>query len=243
MLERERDHVDRRGRRVRIVGTIRWSDFDLFGALAAPGDAAGVYFMDLMQATCAGQPFDVDAMRDEALARRAWLRPSCSSADLGWDETVVVTHFAPSVRSAAPALWRAQRYRELLRCDDDLLPLADLWLAGHLHCVHDYRVAMHGGGIDAGRSAMRAARAARRSGAHRRVWCRGLAIPRVARVQNVERRCRRSAMPARRRRRSRAAYLGRRLGWIVVIASRPNAVPMSAGSSEGRRAARREVDR
>ncbi|MGZ8259843.1 MAG: metallophosphoesterase, partial [Caldimonas sp.] len=29
---------------------------------------------------------------------------------------------------------------------DDLLPLADCWLHGHLHCVHDYRVARPGGG-------------------------------------------------------------------------------------------------
>jgi hypothetical protein len=29
--------------------------------------------------------------------------------------------------------------------DDDLLPGADLWLHGHLHCRHDY-VVQHGGG-------------------------------------------------------------------------------------------------
>ena len=44
--------ADADGARIRIVGTTRWSDFDLFGAVGrAKAMRAGGYFMDLMQAT------------------------------------------------------------------------------------------------------------------------------------------------------------------------------------------------
>ncbi|HEY2561766.1 MAG TPA: metallophosphoesterase [Caldimonas sp.] len=148
MLERERLLVvDGQGRRVRIVGTIRWSDFDLFGALGrAKAMRAGTYFMDLMRATQAGLPFDAEAMRAEALACRAWLAAELQQPSDGWDRTVVVTHFAPSLRSADPRYGARSGTASFCNADDDLLPFADLWLHGHLHCVHDYRVAHAGGG-------------------------------------------------------------------------------------------------
>ena len=75
MLERDCLVVtDSEGARIRIVATTRWSDFDLFGAAGrAKAMRAGGYFMELMQATRGGRPFDVEAMRAEALACRAWL--------------------------------------------------------------------------------------------------------------------------------------------------------------------------
>ena len=148
LLERERlIHADAQGLRVRIVGTIRWSDFDLFGVLGrAKALRAGAYFMDLMQATRDGRPFDADAMRVEALACRAWLEAELRRPRDGWDKTVVVTHFAPSVRSADPRYGAHSATASFCNADDDLLPLADLWLHGHVHCVHDYRVARAGGG-------------------------------------------------------------------------------------------------
>jgi predicted phosphodiesterase len=65
MLERESIVVsDGAGVRVRIVGTTRWSDFDLFGVLGrAKAMRAGAYFTDLMQARQDGRPFDVEAVR------------------------------------------------------------------------------------------------------------------------------------------------------------------------------------
>ncbi|HEX4233503.1 MAG TPA: metallophosphoesterase [Caldimonas sp.] len=148
MLERERLLVDDdEGRRVRIVGTIRWSDFDLFGALGrAKAMRAGAYFMDLMRATRAGRPFDAEAMREEALACRDWLAAELRRPRDGWDRTVVVTHFAPSLRSADPRYGERSGTASFCNADDDLLPFAELWLHGHLHCVHDYRVVHAGGG-------------------------------------------------------------------------------------------------
>jgi len=134
------------GARIRIVGTTRWSDFDLFGAVGrAKAMRAGSYFMALMQATRRGAPFDVEAMRAESLACRAWLEAELKRPRDGWDRTVVVTHFAPSVKSADPRYGARSGTASFCNADDDLLPLADVWLHGHLHCVHDYAVERAGG--------------------------------------------------------------------------------------------------
>ena len=84
-------------------------------------------------------------MRAEALACRAWLEAELKRPRDGWDRTVVVTHFAPSVRSADPRYGARSGTASFCNADDDLLPFADLWLHGHLHCVHDYRVERAGG--------------------------------------------------------------------------------------------------
>jgi predicted phosphodiesterase len=147
MLERDRLVVtDSRGDRIRIVGTTRWADFDLFGVAGrAKAMRAGRYFMDLMAATRHGRPFDAEAMRAEALACRAWLETELRRPRDGWDRTVAITHFAPSVKSADPRYGARSGTASFCNADDDLLPYADVWLHGHLHCVHDYRVERAGG--------------------------------------------------------------------------------------------------
>ena len=147
MLERETTVLtDSAGHRVRFVGTARWSDFDLFGPARRERcmRAAG-YFMTLMNATRGGIPFDAAAVRDEALVCRAWLAHELQRANDGWDRTVVVTHFAPSFLSADPRYGSQPGTASFCNADDDLLPRADLWLHGHLHCQHDYRVEHAGG--------------------------------------------------------------------------------------------------
>lgn len=130
------------GRRLRFVGCTRWSDFDVFGAAQRERAmrAAG-YFMRLMAATRDGRPFDAEALRAEGLACRAWLERTLAEPAAGrWDATVVVTHFGPSLRSADPRYGRQPGTASFCNADDDLIPRADLWLHGHLHCRHDYRV-------------------------------------------------------------------------------------------------------
>jgi predicted phosphodiesterase len=133
---------DRQGQRVRFVGTIRWSDFDLFGPeRQASAMRAAAYFMRLMQATRRGQAFDAAGVRQEALACRAWLENELLlPAEGRWDKTVVITHFAPSLRSADVRYGAQSGTASFCNADDDLLQHADLWLHGHLHCRHDYRV-------------------------------------------------------------------------------------------------------
>jgi Calcineurin-like phosphoesterase len=144
LLERSSTvRIDRQGQRIRFVGTIRWCDFDLFGPQRqAAAMRAAAYFMRLMRSTRRGQPFDVAGVRDEALACRAWLAQELRQpADGRWDKTVVITHFAPSLRSADARYGAQPGTASFCNADDDLLEHADLWLHGHLHCRHDYRVA------------------------------------------------------------------------------------------------------
>ena len=61
-----------------------------------------------------------------------------------WDATIVITHFAPSPRSADPRYGLQSGTASFCNADDDLIPRADLWIHGHLHCVHDYRVTRAG---------------------------------------------------------------------------------------------------
>ncbi len=142
LLERE-SHVatgaDRR--RIRFVATVRWCDFDVFGAAQREkAMRAGSYFMRVMRATRGGVPFDAAQVREEALACRAWLAAELSRTEPAVDATVVLTHFAPSLRSADPRYGHQAGTASFCNADDDLLPRADVWVHGHLHCRHDYRV-------------------------------------------------------------------------------------------------------
>jgi hypothetical protein len=130
------------GRRVRFVGTVRWSDFDLFGAAQRDrAMRAATYFVKVQRSTQDGMPFDAAAVRREGLLCRAWLEHALALPAQGrWDATVAITHFAPSLRSADPRYGRQPGTASFCSADDDLIPHADLWLHGHLHCRHDYLV-------------------------------------------------------------------------------------------------------
>ena len=135
------------GLRVRFVGTVRWSDFDLFG-IAGRDRAmrAAAYFLKLMAARRDDEPLGPEQMRDESLSCRDWLAAELRlpSPVGGWQATVVVTHFAPSLRSADPRFGKQPGTASFCNADDDLIALADLWLHGHLHCRLDYAVARAG---------------------------------------------------------------------------------------------------
>ena len=135
------------GQKVRFVGTVRWSDFELFGPDGrARAMRAAAYFLTLMGAQRRGEAITPEVMRDESLACRDWLarelrRPNPGpQAPDGWHSTVAITHFAPSLRSADPRFGPQPGTASFCNADDDLIPLADLWLHGHLHCRHDYTV-------------------------------------------------------------------------------------------------------
>jgi hypothetical protein len=137
---------DATGRRIRFVATTRWSDFDLFGAAQRErAMRAASYFMKIMRATRHGTPLDAAAVREEALACGAWLRGELQRPRGDWDATVVITHFAPSLRSADPRYGKQPGTASFCNADDELLAHADLWIHGHLHCQHDYTVPRAGG--------------------------------------------------------------------------------------------------
>ncbi|MBS0444832.1 MAG: metallophosphoesterase [Proteobacteria bacterium] len=142
MLECERLVLtDRDGRRIRFIGTVRWCDFDLYGAAQRPrAMRAAAYFLNLMQARRGDRPFDAAVKREEGLACRAWLEAELAQPAADWGRTVVITHYAPSLRSADPRYGPQPGTASFCNADDDLLPAADLWIHGHLHCRHDYVV-------------------------------------------------------------------------------------------------------
>lgn len=139
---------DAQGRRVRFLGSTRWSDFDTFGtsqrerAMRAAG-----YFQKVMGASRHGAPFDAAAVREEGLRCRDWLAAELARGEQGpdWEATVAITHFAPSLRSADPRYGKQPGTASFCNDDEALLPGARLWLHGHLHCQSDYRV-MHADG-------------------------------------------------------------------------------------------------
>ena len=145
LLERETlELTGADGRRIRLIATTRWTDFDLYGpAQRERAMRSASYFMRLMQATRDGVAFDAAAVRVEALACRDWLSGELARPH-GCDATVVVTHFGPSAASADPRF--GQQPSTACFCNDDqaLIAQADLWLHGHVHCCHDYPVARVG---------------------------------------------------------------------------------------------------
>ena len=134
---------------VRFVGTTLWADFD---ALAPCGPTASLadqlqarhkafraadYYLRIAATTRGGAPFLAEQIREHALVCQAWLRAALAEPFDG--PTVVVTHFAPSLRSADPRYGLRPGTAGFCNALDDLLPQADLWLHGHLHCAIDWR--------------------------------------------------------------------------------------------------------
>lgn len=144
-LERETAVIDG----VRFVGTTLWSDYDTFVAPGSPlterlrqrhkAFRAANFYLTKMAGQRGGELFDAAAMRELALDCQAWLREALERpyAD---GPTVVVTHFAPTLHSADPRYGHSPGTAGFCNALDDLLPLADLWLHGHLHCPTDLRV-------------------------------------------------------------------------------------------------------
>lgn len=134
----------RDGRRIRFVGTTRWSDFDLLGpALQAKAIRAASYYVKIMKSTIEGRVLDAAEVRSLALGCRAWLAEALAQTptpEEHWDATVAITHYGPSLRSGDPRYGSQASTASFCNADDDLLPLAQLWIHGHLHCRHDYEV-------------------------------------------------------------------------------------------------------
>ncbi|MDE2401952.1 MAG: metallophosphoesterase [Burkholderiales bacterium] len=142
------------GRRLRFVGTTRWSDFDVFGREQRDrAMRAASYYVRVMRATRGGQVFDPEAVRVEALACRDWLADTLAQAAPvdacgrpEWDRTIAITHYGPSLRSADPRYGSQPGTASFCNADDDLLALTPIWIHGHLHCRHDYVVSHAQGG-------------------------------------------------------------------------------------------------
>jgi predicted phosphodiesterase len=125
----------RQGRRVRFIGTTLWTDFS---ALGAPDKAyrAANHYLRKTGTSYLGAPFLADAVRAQSLECQRWLQAALTKPFDG--ATVVVTHFAPSLRSADPRYGLTPGTAGFCNALDAYLPGVDLWLHGHLHAPSDY---------------------------------------------------------------------------------------------------------
>ncbi len=131
---------------VRFVGATLWADFD---ALAMTETSltlqlkqrekafrAANYYLRKYTTLKNGEPVLADGWREMSLDDQRWLREALETPFDG--TTIAVTHFAPSLRSADPRYGLVPGTAGFCNSMDDFLPLADLWLHGHLHCCNDY---------------------------------------------------------------------------------------------------------
>ncbi len=141
---------------VRLIGTTLWTDFEALCHWpqpmpdSAPGamthylhtrqkaSHAADFYLKKVGTTRYGLPFDAAAVRDEALVCQDWLRAQLDLPFHG--KTVAITHFAPSLKSHDPRYGITPGTAGFCNSLDALVPEADLWLHGHLHCPSDYRV-------------------------------------------------------------------------------------------------------
>jgi hypothetical protein len=153
---------------VRFVGTTLWTDFDALGPLAGqpipdplkdkipahfshPNSQftrqlkardkayrAANYYLRKAMTTRHGEAWLAQGLREQALQCQDWLRQALATPFDG--STVVVTHFAPSLHSADPRYGQVPGTAGFCNALDALLPQAQLWLHGHLHCPSDYAV-------------------------------------------------------------------------------------------------------
>jgi hypothetical protein len=146
---------------VRFVGATLWADFEAIArhppppaVLARHGTGetqltwqmrqrekafrAANFYLSTNTTYRAGRPLLAEDIRELSIASQAWLRDALATPFDGI--TVAVTHFAPTLRSHDPRYGVTPGTAGFCNALDELLPLADLWLHGHLHCSHDYVV-------------------------------------------------------------------------------------------------------
>ena len=136
---------------VRFIGTTLWSDFDAL--LERPARSAAAlernrlarekafraanHYLASTGSRYDGAPFLAPTVRTLALQCQQWLRQALAQP-YHEGPTVVVTHFAPSLRSCDPRYGLTPGTAGFCNALDELLGQADLWLHGHLHCPIDY---------------------------------------------------------------------------------------------------------
>ena len=121
---------------VRFIGTTLWSDFAALGHLDKALRAAD-WYLSRNTTLREGRLVMAAELREMALDCQRWLRAALCEPHDG--PTVVVSHFAPTLDSADPRYGMVPGTAGFCNALDELLPLADLWLHGHLHCPSDYR--------------------------------------------------------------------------------------------------------
>lgn len=131
---------------IRWIGSTLWADFD---ALVRPQDnalkrriqrrkamRAANFYLPRMHIQRNGRDFLARQIRTLALQSHRRLKQQLAMPFDG--KTVVVSHFAPSLRSADPRYGLVPGTAGFCNAWEALLPGVDTWLHGHLHCHIDY---------------------------------------------------------------------------------------------------------
>lgn len=135
--------ADKNGGQVRFLGATLWTDFRLLGddtRQAAMRDAEAM-MTDYKRIRLAAQGFRKLRAADTAMfhaQQKAWLARELAQPFDG--ATVVISHMAPSLQSVDDAYGSEACSPAYASRLDDLAAQADLWVHGHVHASHDYRI-------------------------------------------------------------------------------------------------------
>jgi predicted phosphodiesterase len=131
---------------VRFIGSTLWTDFESLArqehtmtsqmrALEKAYRAANFY-LEKHTTFHNGLPMLAEDIRALGQASQVWLENALAVPFDG--TTIAVTHFAPTLRSADPRYGLTPGTAGFCNALDHLLPYAQYWLHGHLHCPNDY---------------------------------------------------------------------------------------------------------
>jgi len=137
---------------VRFIGSTLWTDFEALSQwpdhmrsamtrnmrMREKSYRAASHHLNMTGTGRYGAPFDAPAVAALSREHQAWLSLALAAPFMG--KTVVVTHFAPSLKSADPRFGINSGTAGFCNHLDDLVGQADVWLHGHLHCRLDYQL-------------------------------------------------------------------------------------------------------
>ncbi|WP_341317455.1 metallophosphoesterase [Paraburkholderia sp. IMGN_8] len=124
---------------VRFLGCCLWTDYQLSSIdKVLTMSEADRYLVDHRRIRRGARKFlPQDAVRENQKAR-SWLTDRLH--EITASPTVVVTHHAPCLRSIPESLISSPYAPSLASDLRNLLPLASLWIHGHIHNTHEYTV-------------------------------------------------------------------------------------------------------
>lgn len=130
----------------RFIGTTLWSDFEALSKLKSTiaeqkkaldkAYRAANFYLSKNTTFKNGEPMLAEDIRSLAHECQSWLRAALAVPFDG--TTVTVTHFAPTLGSADPRYGLTSGTAGFCNALDDLLPLSQVWMHGHLHCANDF---------------------------------------------------------------------------------------------------------
>jgi len=140
---------------VRFIGSTLWSDFESIAAKESNMTSrmralekayrAANFYLEKHTTFRNDKPMLAEDIRGLGLASQAWLERALETPFEG--TTIAVTHFAPTLQSADPRYGLTPGTAGFCNALDHLLPFAQFWLHGHLHCKNDFVVSGNRNGL------------------------------------------------------------------------------------------------